>query len=158
VDDDTKNHAKFLMLYHMIFVCKYRKNLLTLYGDETKRIFKDIVTHSDFSFETREVDKDHIHCLVKSEPGISPLAIVRRLKQESTIQHRLAHEQELRRHLVMDTFVALLATPARIPSASTLRVKGEDGVSSTKLKTSWFSRRTQIKLNDIRPDTLIILI
>jgi hypothetical protein len=35
---------------------------------------------------------------------------------------------------VMDTFVARLATPVRKPYASLLRVKGEGGVSSTKLK------------------------
>lgn len=80
----STNHAKFLILYHLIFVCKYRKKLLIRYGDETKRIFEDIATQSDFSFETMEVDQDHIHCLVKSEPRISPLAIVRRLKQAST--------------------------------------------------------------------------
>src|SRR5258708_617650 len=25
MDDQSKNHAKFLILYHLIFVCKYRK-------------------------------------------------------------------------------------------------------------------------------------
>ena len=49
----AKNHAKFLILYHLIFVCKYRKKLLIRYGDETKRIFEDIATRSDFSFEAR---------------------------------------------------------------------------------------------------------
>lgn len=34
----------------------------------------------------------------------------------------------------MDTFVARLATPVRKLYASILRVKGEGGVSSTKLK------------------------
>jgi putative transposase len=78
MDDDTQNHAKFLILSHLIFVCKYRKKLLTLSGDETKGIFESIATHSDFSFETMELDQDHIHGLLKSEPRISPLAIVRR--------------------------------------------------------------------------------
>ncbi|EFH85950.1 IS200/IS605 family transposase [Ktedonobacter racemifer] len=98
MDYATKNHAKFLMLYHFIFVCKYRKSLLTRYGDETKRIFEVIAKQSDFSFEAMEVDQDHIHCLVKSELRIAPLAIVRRLKQESTLQLWRAHEGELRRH------------------------------------------------------------
>ncbi|HHV24738.1 MAG TPA: IS200/IS605 family transposase, partial [Methanosarcina sp.] len=31
-----------------------------------------------------EIDKDHIHLLVKSEPKVSILAIVRKLKQETT--------------------------------------------------------------------------
>ena len=86
MDDDTKNHSKFLILYHMIFVCKYRKKLLALYGNEAKKIFEKIAAKSHFSFEAMELDQDHIHCLVKSESRISPLAIVRRLKQESSIQ------------------------------------------------------------------------
>jgi putative transposase len=94
----AKNHAKFLILYHLIFVCKYRKKLLIRSGDETKRIFEDSATRSDFSFEALEVDQDHIHCLVKSEPRISPLAIVRKLKQESTVRLWRAHERELKKH------------------------------------------------------------
>ena len=95
---ESKAHSKFLLLYHLIFVCKYRKKLLIRYGDETKRIFEDIATRSDFSFEAMEVDQDHIHCLVKSAPRLSPLAIVRRLKQESTVQLWRVHERELQRH------------------------------------------------------------
>lgn len=98
MDYDANNHAKFLILYHLIFVCKYRKKLLILHGEEVKRIFEAIASKSDFSFETLEVDQDHIHCLVKSEPRISPLAIVRRLKQESTIRLWNTHERDLKRH------------------------------------------------------------
>ncbi len=83
MDYQSKNHAKFLILYHLIFVCKYRKKLLVFYGDKVKQLFEDMATRSDFAFEALEVDQDHIHCLVKSEPRISPLTIVRRLKQES---------------------------------------------------------------------------
>lgn len=98
MDYDTKSHAKFLILYHLIFVCKYRKNLLTHYGDEMKQIFEVIAARSDFAIETMEVDQDHIHCLVKSEPRLSPLAIVRKFKQESTIQLWRTHEREWKKH------------------------------------------------------------
>jgi putative transposase len=114
MDYETKSHAKFLILYHLIFVCKYRKKLLNDSGDETKRIFEDIAMVSDFSFDAMEVDQDHIHCLVKSEPRISPLAIVRKLKQESTVRRWRVHERDLKKYFwkertfgVMDTFVAL---------------------------------------------------
>lgn len=60
-------------------------------------MFEEIAVRSDFSFETREVDQDHIHCLVKSEPRISPLAIVRRLKQESTVLLWKAHNRALKK-------------------------------------------------------------
>src|SRR3984893_15190928 len=98
MDYQSKNHAKFLILYHMIFVCTYRKKLLIFYGNEVKQVFEEIAAHSKFSFEALEVDQDHIHCLVKSEPRISPLAIVRKLKQESTFQLWQRHEKELKQH------------------------------------------------------------
>ena len=83
----SKNHSKFLLKYHVIFVCKYRRKLL--YGNVDtvmKNIFFDIANKADFKIEVMETDKDHIHLLVSSEPKLSPLQIVRKLKQESTIR------------------------------------------------------------------------
>ncbi len=97
MDYQSKNHARFLILYHLIFVCKYRKKLLVFYGTLVKQLFEGMATRSDFAFEALEVDQDHIHCLVKSEPRISPLAIVRRLKQESTVQLWQRHEKALKK-------------------------------------------------------------
>ena len=157
MDYQSKNHAKFLILYHLIFVCKYRKKLLISYGNEVKQLFEEIAARSDFSFETFEVDQDHIHCLVKSEPRISPLAIVRKLKQESTIQLWQRHEKELKStsgrkgHFgVMAISAAPLEMQAKKPSASISKVKGEVRRSSTRLKTSWFSHRAYIKRRGLR--------
>ena len=97
MDDDTKNHAKFLILCHIICVCKYRKNLLLRYGGAVNQIFTQIATTADFSFEATKVDQDHIHCLVKSEPKISPLSIVRKLKQQSTFRLWQMYESDLKR-------------------------------------------------------------
>jgi putative transposase len=44
-----------------------------------------------------EVDKDHIHLLVESEPKVSVLEIVRWLKQISTYQLWQKHSIELKR-------------------------------------------------------------
>lgn len=96
MDDQSKNHAKFLILSHLIFVCKYRKKLLIPYGDVTMGLFEAIAAESDFSFEQMQVDQDH--CLVKSEPRIAPLAIVRKLKQEFTILLWKIYESALKRH------------------------------------------------------------
>lgn len=98
MDDESKNHAKFLILYQLIGVCKDRKKLVNSYGDVTKALFEEIAASSDFSIEQMEVDQDHLHCLVKSEPRISPLASVRKLKQESTFQLWQRHEKELKQH------------------------------------------------------------
>lgn len=86
MDDQPKNHARFLILSDLIFVCTYRKKLRIFYGNEVKQVIEEIAARSDVSFEALEVDQDRIHCLAKSEPRISPLAIVRRLKQTSIMQ------------------------------------------------------------------------
>jgi putative transposase len=78
-------------------VCEYRKNLLLRYGGAVKQIFTQIATTADFSFEAMEVDRDHIQCLVKSEPKISPLSIVRKLKQQSTFRLWQMDETDLKR-------------------------------------------------------------
>lgn len=82
---ESKNNSKFLLQYHIIFVCKYRKQLLIKLGDEIKNIMYDIAERYGFKILEMEVDKDHIHFMVESEPKISPLMIVRVLKQQSTI-------------------------------------------------------------------------
>ena len=94
----SKNHSKFTLKYHIIFVCKYRKKLLIKYGGEIKQIIKDISYKYDFDILEIEVDKDHIHILVDSEPKLSPLMIVRVLKQQSTIIIYGRHYTELKRH------------------------------------------------------------
>ena len=45
---------------------------------------KDISYRYDFGILEIEVDKDHIHMMIESEPKLSPLMIVRVLKQQST--------------------------------------------------------------------------
>ncbi|MBF0208277.1 MAG: IS200/IS605 family transposase [Oligoflexia bacterium] len=78
-------HRKFHIQYHIILVCKYRKNLLKgEVGQEMKNIFELVASRSKFSIDTMEIDKDHIHCLISSFPNISVFSIVRKLKQEST--------------------------------------------------------------------------
>ena len=79
-----KSHCKFLIVYHLIFVVKYRKPLLLRYGESIKTYFQDIAVHSDFVIKELEVDRDHAHLLVSSPPHLAPSQIVRRLEQESS--------------------------------------------------------------------------
>lgn len=83
----SKNHSKFLIKYHIIFVCKYRKKLLIgAVEHDMKQIMQSITDISDFDIEVMETDKDHLHMMVRSEPKLSSLQIVRRLKQMSTTE------------------------------------------------------------------------
>ena len=93
----SKNHSKFILTYHIIFTCKYRKKLLIKYGEDVKQIMYDISKRYDFDIKEMEVDKDHIHMMISSVPKISPLQIVRVLKQQSTIQMWRIYASELKK-------------------------------------------------------------
>ena len=93
----SKNHSKFILTYHIIFVCKYRKKLLIKYGEDVKQIMYDISKRYGFDIKEMEVDKDHIHMMISSVPKISPLQIVRVLKQQSTIQMWRRYASELKK-------------------------------------------------------------
>ena len=45
------NHSKFILVYHIIFVCKYRKKLLIKYGKDIKQIMFDISKKYDFDIK-----------------------------------------------------------------------------------------------------------
>jgi putative transposase len=70
---------------------------LNLLAKSLKVIF-DISKESDFEVLEMETDNDHIHFLIKSEPKISVLAMVRRLKQESTIRLWKTQQEYLRKY------------------------------------------------------------
>ena len=93
----SKNHSKFILTYHIIFTCKYRKKLLIKYGEDVKQIMYDISKKYDFDIKEMEVDKDHIHMMISSVPKISPLQIVRVLKQQFTIQMWRRYASELKK-------------------------------------------------------------
>lgn len=84
MDYISQNHSKHLLMAHLIFVCKYRKELLIRYGEEIKAILYDISEENDLSIIEMEVDKNHVHLLVQYPPTKSILEIVRLFKQVST--------------------------------------------------------------------------
>ena len=51
----SKNHSKFILTYHIIFVCKYRKKFLIKYGEDIKQIMYDICKRYDFYIPSMSV-------------------------------------------------------------------------------------------------------
>lgn len=68
----TKNRHKFLLQYHVIFVCKYRKKLFLSknISDDIKILSYDICKKHNIVIKCLETDKDHIHYMIKLEPNI----------------------------------------------------------------------------------------
>ena len=84
MDYVSENNSKYLLMVRLIFVVKYRRNLLIKFGDEIKQIFYDIAKEKDIVIVEMEVDKNHIHLLVHYKQTMSVLDLVRWFKQIST--------------------------------------------------------------------------
>jgi putative transposase len=93
------NRRKYLLLYPVIFVVKYRKKILSTEITETvKASLSDIALNSQFQISEVEADKDHLHLMIDSSPNVSISQIVRRIKQQTTLAVWQNYEDFLRRH------------------------------------------------------------
>ena len=63
------NRRKYLLLFHVIFVVKYRRTMLTPdIVDTLKRSLNAVQVESEFSFSEMEVDGDHLHMMIDLSP------------------------------------------------------------------------------------------
>ena len=69
----SKNRHKYLLQYHIIFVCKYRKKLLTSkqISDDIKLFSYEICQKHKVIIRYMETDKDHIRYMIETEPTMS---------------------------------------------------------------------------------------
>ena len=86
-------HAKTRLRYHIIFSTKYRRKCLTQIRDSIFNSFQYAQERSHFKILKMELDKDHIHFLVKCKPALSIEQAVRRMKQLST-NYLWKHEKD----------------------------------------------------------------
>lgn len=92
------NRRKYLLLFHVIFVVKYRRAILTPeIVTALKRSLESIQVESDFSISEMEVDGDHLHMMIDLSPNFSINQVVRRLKQSTTRALWSEHRSFLKR-------------------------------------------------------------
>ena len=89
----SKNRHKYLLQYHIIFVCKYRKKLLVSkqMSDYIKQFSCEICQRHKVIIKYMETDKDHIHYMIETlrsipcgEPTMSISKIVNLMKSYTT--------------------------------------------------------------------------
>lgn len=98
MDYISENHSKHLLVCHLIFVCKYRKNLLGHIGQFVKSEVDSISGRYGWRIIEQEIDQDHIHILVRYSPKWSVLEIVRLLKQLTTYRAWEKYSDYLSKH------------------------------------------------------------
>lgn len=83
---NVKNRHKFLLQYHIIFVCKYRKKLFLSknISDDIKILSYDICKRHNIIIKYVETDKDYIHYMIELNPNISVSKVVCLIKSYTT--------------------------------------------------------------------------
>jgi len=78
----SKNIHKYLLQYHMVFVYKYRKKLLSdkTISDDIKQFSYGICHKHNVAIHETETDKDHIHYMIETGPDINLSNLVRTMK------------------------------------------------------------------------------
>ena len=91
-DFRTGRHCVFALHVHLVFVTKYRRNVLTEAAHETLRA---IFAHICQEFEARLVEAngedDHVHLLVEYPPKVALSTLVNSLKGVSSRRLRQQH-------------------------------------------------------------------
>jgi len=77
-------HAVYDLKYHLVWIPKYRKNILGKEVSEyLKAIFSKIAEEYEFRIDTMEVMEDHVHIFVEVPPRYSPARVVQIMKSIS---------------------------------------------------------------------------
>ena len=80
-------HSVYNLNYHIIFVTKYRHNVLIGEVEEfVKSKLEELCISYGWELISMELMPDHIHIFVTAEPKIAPLAIASTLKSILTVE------------------------------------------------------------------------
>ena len=80
-----KSHSVYLLTYHIVFVTKYRKPVISAeIGDFMKALCSQICSEHHGELLSAETDLDHIHLLISMPPQARPSDIVRVLKTQTS--------------------------------------------------------------------------
>lgn len=97
---NRKSHSVYLLTYHIVFVTKYRKPVIT---DEIGDFLKDHAAYLCGRFNgdmiSAETDRDHIHMLVSLPPDVAPSRLVTVLKTQLSKEVRTEYADEIRKEL-----------------------------------------------------------
>ena len=87
VKNKKTKHSVYNLNYHIVFVTKYRHNVLTGKVEEfVKAKLEELCTLYGWELISMELMPDHMHIFISTEPKIAPLAIASTLKSILTVE------------------------------------------------------------------------
>ena len=90
-----KAHSVYLMTYHLVFVTKYRKPVISdEIGDFMKILCSEICKEHGGELISAESDTDHLHLLISMPPQERPSDVIRVLKTQTSKKIHLNAEYD----------------------------------------------------------------
>ena len=96
---NKKSHSVYLLTYHIVFVTKYRKPVISdEIGDFMKNHAEYLCGRFDGEVLSIETDRDHMHLLVSLPPDVAPSKLVASLKTQLSKEVRNYYKEEIEKH------------------------------------------------------------
>jgi len=102
----TGSQTKHRLMYHLVWIPKYRKRLLVgKVAERLKELLHECATMNKWKIEELNIQKDHVHMLVQMNPNVSVSKMVQFFKGGTS---RVIREEfpELREFLWGESFWA----------------------------------------------------
>ena len=100
MDFNRRAHSVYLLTYHIVFVVKYRRPVITdEIGDFMKNHAAYLCGRFDGELISAETDRDHLHLLVSMPPDIAPTKLITTLKTQLSKEVRKEYPAEVQKYL-----------------------------------------------------------
>lgn len=87
-------HCIYDIKYHIVWITKYRKAILTgKIAERTRELIRGVCKENDVEILAGHVSKDHIHLLVSVPPSLSGSKLVQYLKGYSSRKLQLEYKE-----------------------------------------------------------------
>jgi len=87
------SHTKYDMKYHLVWITKYRKPVMTgILAERLRELIRQICQENEVTIIKGHVSKDHVHLMVSSSPSIAISKLMQKLK--GTSSYRMMREFE----------------------------------------------------------------
>jgi len=103
---NKKNSKVYKLMYHLIIVVKYRKHIFNnnIIINDIKEKIRQISIDFNVKIIEQEIDKDHIHILLETEPTLNLTKYINILKGHSSRYLRKKYLNEIKNKLYGDSF------------------------------------------------------
>ncbi len=79
------SHTRYDIKYHIVWITKYRKPVLTgVVAERIRELIRQICQENEVTIIKGHVSKDHIHLMLSSNPNLSISKLVQKLKGVSS--------------------------------------------------------------------------